>query len=394
MKTSEHVDFYARKLVYVVLQTSIALAFAVAWLYVRICSRSGQRPPKVRSIAAVWYWPPDYPAASKTRLGAWKERFENEGVTFENFHIGDMAELAREYEGLSWTARYWFFTKLVWRRLWQLLRLRGYDVVWIDRWFLPHYPMRHAYFERCVRRLAPYLVIDSSDGSDYVGNPSLVLEAMTLADKITVAYKGLQEFYAPRFARVERFEYPILEEGYRIRTDHSAPGMITLGWMGSPSAFRYLKDIEGELRKVAARRPFRLLVICRQRLEVNVPGAHVSYHAYGPDYFDLLARFDIGLAPYTEENFSTTGKIGMKHQEFLLCAIPQVCSPHGISEYAVNGEHVLIARRVEDWSPAILGLMEDERQRSRLGRQGRDLCLAHYTVAGQWPTVKRILTSF
>ena len=208
---------------------SIFMSYGLAWMASHLFRRDRDKPNQVRSIAAVWYWPPDYPAASKTRLGVWKEAFENEGVKFENFHVGDMAELTREHEGPSWTIRYWFFVKMIWRRFGQFLRLRKYDVVWIDRWFVPHYPMRYAFFERCIRRLAPYLVIDSSDGSDFVGNPGLVLEAMMLADKITVAYKGLQEFYTSRFARVERFEYPIVEEGYRIRTDHSTAGMMTIG---------------------------------------------------------------------------------------------------------------------------------------------------------------------
>jgi glycosyltransferase involved in cell wall biosynthesis len=140
------------------------------------------------------------------------------------------------------------------------------------------------------------------------------------------------------------------------------------------------------------RRPFRLVVICRQDVALDVPGAELSYHRYGDDYFDLLARFDIGLAPFTVDDFSTSGKIGMKHQEFLLCAIPQVCSPVGISEHVVDGEHALVARRIEDWSAAILRLMEDAPLRARLGRQGRELCRAYYTVDGQWPAVRKALT--
>jgi glycosyltransferase involved in cell wall biosynthesis len=388
------VDWYLRKPLYALLRASLALAHATAWAFSRLFPRAEPRPAAVRSIAAVWYWPPDYPAASRTRLGVWKPYFEREGIRFDDFHVGTMAELVREYEAGSWTTRYWFYLKTLWRRWRQLFALRGYDVVWIDRWFYPHYPLRRALFERCLRRMVPYLVIDSSDGSDYQGNPALVMDAMSLADRITVAYARLHEFYRERFPQVVRFEYPIVETGYRVRSSHRDPERFTLGWMGSPSNFAYLKSIEGELRKVAARRAFRLIVICRQEVALDVPGAEVSYHRYGDDYFELLARFDIGLAPFTVDDFSTSGKIGMKHQEFLLCAIPQVCSPVGISEHVVDGEHALVARAVEDWSPALLRLMEDPALRERLARQGRALCRRHYTVEGQWPVVREALTAF
>ena len=387
-------DPFARKPAFVLLQLAIGFGYCTAWLYSQLLARRDPRKPPVRSIAAVWYWPEDYPAASRTRLGAWKGRFEQEGIRFENLHVGRMEELVNEFEAGSWTSRYWFYLKVLWRRWRQFFLLRNFDVVWIDRWFFPHYPLDRPLFETCIRRMVPYLVIDSSDGSDYVGNPGLVHGVMSLADRVTVAYKGLYDFYTPKFSSVVRFEYPILEQGYRIRADHSAPAVFTLGWMGSPTNFRYLKDIEPELRTVASARPFRLVVICRQQVELDIPGAEIIYRGYGPDYHDLIASFDIGLVPFTVADFTTTGKIGMKHQEFLLCAIPQVCSPVGISEYAIDGENVLIAREVKDWAAALLRLMGDDALRMRIARSGREMCLRTYGVEGQWPVVTKALTDF
>jgi glycosyltransferase involved in cell wall biosynthesis len=387
------IDFFTRKPMFAVLQLSLGLAYASTWLFSRAFTRR-RRPTTVRSIAAVWYWPPDLPSASRTRLGAWTRLFADDGVRFDNYYVGSMEELQSDFEGGSWTSRYWFYTKLLWKRWRQFFALRPYDVVWIDRWFLPHYPLRRPLFEGCLRRMVPHLVIDSSDGSDYQGNPHLVLGVMSLADKVTVAYKGLYDFYAARFPRVVRFEYPILQAGYRVRKDHSAPSRFTLGWMGSPSSYAYLKDIEGELRAVAAQHPFRLVVICRRPGNLDIPGAEVSYYPFGDDYFDLIASCDIGLVPFTVADFSTTGKIAMKHQEFLLCAVPQICSAAGISEHAVDGEHVLVAAKREDWAPALLRLMRDDELRARLGRNGRELCLRYYTLEGQWPVVRNALTTF
>ena len=84
----------------------------------------------------------------------------------------------------------------------------------------------------------------------------------------------------------------------------------------------------------------------------------------------------------------------MKHQEFLLCQIPQVCSPQGISEHAVDGENCLIADDIEEWAPAIIRLMENEQLRENLAKAGRSMCLEHYTFDGQWPLAKKALSEF
>jgi glycosyltransferase involved in cell wall biosynthesis len=164
--------------------------------------------------------------------------------------------------------------------------------------------------------------------------------------------------------------------------------------MGSPTSFAYLKQLEPQLRIVASKRSFRLLVICRRPGRLEIEAAEVTYHSYGTDYADLIASFDIGLAPFMSSDLSATGKVGMKHQEFLLCGIPQVCSAVGISEDARDEEHVLIASRVEDWAPAILRLMEDEGLRRRLAQNGRTLFSRLYAVESLWPAVKRALTVF
>jgi hypothetical protein len=60
----------------------------------------------------------------------------------------------------------------------------------------------------------------------------------------------------------------------------------------------------------------------------------------------------------------------------------------------VDGLHALIATAIEDWAPAVLRLMEDAELRARIAANGRALCAEHYTVASQWPRVRKALTAF
>ncbi len=355
----------------------------------------GSKPEQIKSIAAVWYWPYDFPSASYTRLGKWKEYFEREGIRFENFHVGSMHEKVEEYEGKSWTKRYLFYLKILNARFEQFKELKGFDVVWVDRWYLPYYPSKDAFWERMIKKMVPYFVIDSTDGTDYEGNPGLIMDIFKEADRITVAFEGLYNYYRPIFGeKVKRFNYTIIDDNYIVRQNWSIKDIPIIGWMGSPYNFEYVKAIEQALQKVAEKHPFRFVIICRKDVEINIPNAQIEYHKYGPDYEQLIASFDIGISPFTEKSFSNTGKIGMKHQEFLLCQIPQVCSPQGISEHAMDNEHCLIADNLDEWVTALNSLISNEVLREKISKQGRKLCLEHYTFEGQWPLAKDALTKF
>jgi glycosyltransferase involved in cell wall biosynthesis len=387
-------DWFSRKIVYIILQIALSFIKLYVSIYSRIYSRN-KEIKKIKSIAAIWYWPYDFPSASFTRLGKWKQYFENESIKYDNFHISSMKEKVEEYEAGNWSVRYWFYIKILFARFKQFKSLKNYDVVWIDRWFLPYYPSKNAFWEKSIKRMVPKLIVDSTDGTDYESNPALILEIFQTADRITVAYEGLFNFYEPKFKeKVKRFNYTIIEDNYLIREEWDNKDSLVIGWMGSPYNFEYVKAIEKELQKVAEKVPFIFRIICRQDVKINIPNAKIEYYQYGTDYEQLLKSFDIGISPFTEKSFSNTGKIGMKHQEFLLCQIPQVCSPQGISEHAVHNENCIIANDIEDWSTSILKLIHDTELRRKIALNGRKMCKEHYTFEGQWAYARKALLEF
>lgn len=388
-------DYYTRKPVYALFLILQFFCKAFVGIYSSVFSRKNKAITKANSIAAVWYWPYDFPSASFTRLGKWKEYFDKEGIRYENFYVGSMQEKVDHYEAGTWTRRYWFYIKILLKRTAQFTKLKNFDVVWIDRWYLPYYPSKDAFWEKSIKKMVAKLIMDSTDGFDYESNPHLIMDIFKTADRITVAYEGLYNFYQPKFGeKVFRFNYTIIEDDYKIRDNWEIKDKPVIGWMGSPYNFSYVKDIEKELQKVAQKHPFTFLIICRQDVEIDIPGAEIKYYRYGPDYEALIQSFDIGISPFTVHTFGNTGKIGMKHQEFLLCQIPQVSSPIGISEHALHEKHCLIANKIEDWANEIIKCIESEALRKNLAIEGRKLCLEHYTFNGQWPLAKAALSEF
>lgn len=388
------VDFFTRKAMYVLLQLNIVVVYGLAYLY-SILFKKKNASAQVKRIATVWYTPPDR-TGDELRMGYYKSYFEKDGYVYDSFYISRMAEHTSQYENGTWTQKYFFFIKTFNRRFLQFLKLRDYDVVWLKRGFIPYYPLKSGFFERCIKRMGLKLVIDTCDGGDYQLNPPLVEDTFPLADRITVGYLSLKRFYDGKFkgVGVNHIEWAVPAKNYKIKQQYAFNGLPILGWMGSPYNFEFVKDIEKQLQKVAEKHPFRFVYICRTPQKINIPGAQVEYHKFGDDYFELLGSFDIGISPFTRVDFSTEGKIAMKHQEFLLMATPQVCSHIAISDFAVNGEHCLIADTLDKWVPMLSQLIEDESLRKKLGENSRKLFLEHYTYESEYPKLKKALTDF
>lgn len=365
----------------------------VARCAVRLATVTRRRRPSrpLRRIAAVWYYPPEMPG-SNLRLGRWKPFFERDGYVWDNFAVASFQTFVDDFERGSWSRKYLFYLRVLAARLRQFFRIARYDVVWVDRGFLPFYPLRDAFFERALKRVVPRLVVDSSDGSDYQGNAPLVLDTIAQADTLTVACKALHDFYVDRHPDVRWFNWAIPVERYKPRMHYRVKDRPVLGWMGSPQVFAFVKALERELALVAREVPFVLRIICRTPMAIDVPGADVEFHPFDDaTYFDLLQSFDVGLCPFLVDDFASRGKVAMKHQELMVCGVPQVCSPIAICEETVDGENALIARRPGDWAPAILRLFRDEALRERIGRASRATFLRLYTYEGEYPKIKDAL---
>lgn len=381
-----------RKLDYLVLQAAFGYAYSVAWLYA-LAFRRRRTVNQVRKIAAVWYCPPDQPG-SDLRLGNWKPFFERDGLVFDNFSVSSFEESVKCYENGSWSQRYRFYRRVLLARLKQFFRLRHYDLVWIHRGFVPFYPLRRAFLERCLRRMVDRVVVDTTDGSDFQQNPELMLDTIAQADTVTVASEAVRELYSTRHPHVVQFAWAVPTEGYSRKRSYQITGRPVLGWMGSPGNMQFLKRLEPQLQAVARERPYVLRVICRDPTPLNVPNAEVEYHGFDDRYYELLSTFDIGLCPILDDDIASRGKSTMKHQEYMICAIPQICSPFGISEAIEDGETALVATRPEDWVPKLLRLMEDQRLREKLGGSSRALFERLYTYEVVYPSVFRALTDF
>ncbi len=381
-----------RKVIFILLQATFGLTYAIAYCY-SIVYRNPSKKSKVQKIAAVWYNPADL-TGSNLRLGHWEKYFKMDGLEYDNYAILTIKEVQEKFENAKWSSKYLFYLRTLIKRFQQFFKLKKYDVVWIDRGFIPYYPLKSAFFEKCIKRMVPYLVIDSSDGGDFQNNPDLIRSTLKSATRVTVAFKYLQTFFSELHPDIVQINWTIPSDNYKVKTQYELGEPPVLGWMGSPANFKHVLGIRDSLIKLAEQYDFKFVYICRENMNFDIPGAIVEHHRFGADYYDLLHSFDIGLSPFLVSNLRTKGKIAMKHQEFLLCGIPQVCSPVAISEYVEDWRDVMISFCAEEWFNKISTLLKSKTLREQLGKASREIYLQHYTYRKEYKKLKNALTQF
>lgn len=384
-------DWYTRKLAYLWLRLTEITVNLIVFFYALFFAKTSSLRA-INSIGAFWYYPPDL-TGSNLRIGGWRKYFEKEGYIFDNFHINKLQDYVSNIENGSWTNKYMFFSKCLWRRLPQILESHKYDVLWIDRCLIPYYPRRTAFIEKQIKKVVYRMVMDSTDGGDYIGNPELMGQIYLTADKITVGYKHLLKEFEKKYKSVEQVFWTIPDEEYIIKSNYSINGKPIIGWMGSPGNFNEVLKIKEALIEINKQKPFIFRYICRKNFNKELEGLNTEHHIFGEDYYSILASFDIGISPFFEKNMRTMGKIAMKHQEFLLVGVPQICSDIAISEFVEHKDQVLIACTIDEWKKNLLEIFDDIQLRIQLARRGRLLFSENYNYQSQFDKLKKTLVN-
>ena len=95
---------------------------------------------------------------------------------------------------------------------------------------------------------------------------------------------------------------------------------------------------------------------------------------------DDLQRLDIGLMPLPDDEWSK-GKCGFKALQYMALEIPTIASPVGVNkkiiEHGVNG---LLCETAQEWEDALVKCLETPELRKKIGRNGRQTVLEHYSV--------------
>ncbi len=264
------------------------------------------------------------------------------------------------------------------RRLRDLLAVRMYDVIVIEKELLPYAP---ALFERLLGKLETPYVVDYDDAIfhnyDRSSNP---LVRKLLGTKIDVVMREADavvagnEYLASRArkagaSRVEIVPTVIDLEKYP-HVPPSDDGPFTIGWIGSPSTAQYVEKIAPALREVCERRDARVVLVGSGAVEL--PGVPVEVREWSEETeVEDITEFDVGIMPLEDTPWER-GKCGFKLIQYMACGKPVVASPVGvnaeIAEKDYNGFH---ADTHDEWTERLVSLFDDRELAQKMGERGR-----------------------
>lgn len=152
------------------------------------------------------------------------------------------------------------------------------------------------------------------------------------------------------------------KKDYSIRTSE-----ITLGWIGSKSTLKYLKELIPVFNKLGEKyKDLKLKIVGNSFFDCEELKVEKKEWNYDKEVDDLVS-FDIGLMPLDDTPWSR-GKCSFKLIQYVAVGIPGVCSPVGMNADVIeNNKNGLWATTLDEWEKQLSILIENPSLREEMG---------------------------
>jgi L-malate glycosyltransferase len=290
------------------------------------------------------------------------------------------------------------------RRIFDLFRLKNYDVVYV---FLSVTPFAPPLFEKLTRRLAKKMIYDIDDlvflnprsSSNplihYLRSSKNHISLMKSADHVITCTPFLDEF-------VRKYNHNTTDISSTVDTDRYVPsntysndGKLTLGWSGSLSTSKYFYLLKEVLKKLKQKYDFSILVIGDAKVEID--GLDITAVDWNEKTeIENLKKIDIGLYPLPDEQW-VYGKSGLKAIQYMALGIPTVATAIG-TNFRVIDDRICgyLVKNEEEWVDRLSLLLQNPGLRKEIGIAARLKVETHFSIkanASKYLNVLKLLTS-
>ena len=283
-------------------------------------------------------------------------------------------------------------------RLSTLLRARDFDLLWLEKEFLPWMP---AWMETFLAR-QPYVVdYDDAVFHRYDQHSSALVRrvlgrkidrVMRNAALVVAGNEYLKERAVSAGAKRAEILPSVVDADLYAPAPARASG-FTIGWIGSPVTAPYLEQV----------RPALEMLTNGGQTQVSLIGAgdaikweNANVHTlpwHEESEIQNIQRFDVGIMPLLDEPFER-GKCGYKLIQYMACSLPVIASPVGVNgqivEHGVTG---FLVKSQDEWLQALAFLRDNPGRRREMGQAGRKKMEAEYSLQSTAPKLAALLRS-
>lgn len=351
-------------------------------------------PERKLKVLAVCPFPSNFPS-TRFRLLQYVEALRGHGIDIEVRPFLNAAEHGIFFDDPRILSRLPLIAAPIMRRLADVFRAARADVVLVQRESMPFGPAIFEFLFRTFGRKRLVLDIDDAVYIPYTRGRygrlgsflkfygkserlmrtahTVVCGGQFLADY--VKKKGGQPVYIPTIVDKELF-----------KPSEKSSAVPVIGWIGTPSSYRYLRAIFPALERVGKKHRFTLLLRGTGEETIRLSNVIVDNKPWNADTeVEDFRSMDIGLYPLVENEDQSLefiqGKSGFKAIQYLALGIPYIVSPIGVtSSIGITGQTHFEARNIEEWEEKLDKLLSDRGLRVLMGRHGREHFLQNYDL--------------
>lgn len=178
---------------------------------------------------------------------------------------------------------------------------------------------------------------------------------------------------------------------YSLKEDYRRDGPIVIGWIGSSSTLKYLKELAPVFEDLFEEfQNICLKIVCDNFFDLPKMPVIKTRWSLEKEVMDLKS-FDIGIMPLSNDLWSQ-GKCGLKILQYYSVGLPVICSPVGVNKDIVqDGENGFWAQSREEWKRSLKELIRDETLRRSFGKKGRMTVEQSYSLEINAPRLLEML---
>jgi glycosyltransferase involved in cell wall biosynthesis len=338
-------------------------------------------------------------ASSRLRTFQYIPELEKEGVDVVISSLFDNKYLNSLYQGKGRSRLGVLFSYF--KRVIDLRGCKEFDLLWVEKEVFPYLPY---WIERLLLpRSLPYVVdYDDAVFHNYDLSSNLLIR-LFLGKKIDKVMSNAavvvcgNDYLAQRAVcagavKVEVVPTVIDITRYHV-SDNKAVTLPVVGWIGSPSTQKYIRNMKSLLHRVCGDGRARIILIgASPDLVTELTGTDVEILPWKEDKeAQMITNLDIGIMPL-KGGLWEKGKCGYKLIQYMASGLPVIASPVGVNteivEHGVNG---FLAETYDEWEIALCTLINDSDLRLRMGRAGREKVERQYSLQVTGPKLVKLL---
>lgn len=211
------------------------------------------------------------------------------------------------------------------------------------------------------------------------------LEPLLRRADLAICGNAYLQDYAARYCRHTEIVPTVVDtEAYGPVAEPRPSHPVTIGWIGSPSTWTFVKPLVPLLVEHAQQHDLAMRVVGAGP-QAEIPPRFSFLPWSEADEIALIQGMDIGIMPLPDEPWAR-GKCGYKLIQYMACGLPVIASPVGVNADIVDhGENGFLATTPDEWAEAINALALNPSLRRAMGEAGRRKIERAYSLAIHGP---------